>query len=77
MFGMRGAKLGAGLGKGSPRVVLKMPVERRNARQEILARSGIGDQLFVKVARVPLNQHFADIEDDGANGHKLFSPGEP
>jgi hypothetical protein len=39
---------------------------RHHSREEILQRGGIGNQLFVKVARIPVDEDMAYVEDDRA-----------
>jgi hypothetical protein len=44
--------------------MLEMPVLRDDGAQEPVEPLGLGDQLGEEQAHVPLDQHFADVEDD-------------
>ncbi len=49
-------------------IMLEMPLRRHDVRAEPVELSPVRDQLFVKMARVPVVKDVADIENDGING---------
>ncbi|ARS28807.1 hypothetical protein KC8_16135 [Sphingomonas sp. KC8] len=65
MFRVQRGKLRTGLGKWAARIVLAVPVEGDDTRDEILQRRRIGDQAGVEVPWVPVEQDVADVENDG------------
>ena len=54
---------GDGLGEGLAPVHLQVPFARTDAGEEILAFAIVGNQLAIERARIPADQHIADVED--------------
>jgi len=67
-------QLCARLREGTAGVMLEMPVMRDDPRQKIFQRGRIGNQLLVKVARVPFDKDIADVENKGARPRNAAQP---
>jgi hypothetical protein len=63
-------ELGARFGKWPPSIMLEMPCMRHNIAQKTLTLARTRNELVVKVARIPFDQHLSGIEDDRSYGHR-------
>jgi len=61
---MRGREFPARLLGIGTKVMRQMPARRADPAQEHSHLVRIGDQLAVQMARIPVKQHAADVEDD-------------
>jgi len=66
MLGMPGDQFGAGLRERAARIMLIVPRTGDDPGEKIVEPGAIGNQLFVEVARIPVDQDMADVENDGA-----------
>lgn len=65
VLGVQRRQLGDGLGHGAAEVVLGVPRPRAHLGEEPLDLVVGRQHLAVEVARVPVEEHPAEVEDDG------------
>ena len=56
-------------GEGTAGVLPLVPLARANLREELLHRGFVGEKLAIQVARVPVEQHAAQVEHDDPACH--------
>jgi len=71
---MASGQLRGGLRKGHTAVVSGMPLRRADLGQEALHLGFVSEQLAVEVTGVPVEQHAADVKDDGVRFLVLNGP---
>ena len=73
LAGMQGLQATCRLGRIAAVILHHVPLPRGHLGQEPLHLGRVGDELAVEVARVPVDQHAAEVEDhDGGSGRGTF-----
>ena len=65
LVGVGPRQLAAGIGDPSPEVLFGMPSGRADLQEEPLPVVFVGYELAIEIARVPVEEHSADVECDG------------